>query len=74
MFAMGPPPPRGPHSYDDRGDGPGGPDGKGPGGRKGPPPDGPRDKPDRGGRKNVAGPIPPERCQVVRLTSNTRTG
>ena len=25
------------------------------------------DKPDRGGRKNVAGPIPPERCQVVRL-------
>ena len=25
------------------------------------------DKPDRGGRKNVAGPIPPERCQVVQL-------
>ena len=25
------------------------------------------DKPDRGGRKNLAGPIPPERCQVVRL-------
>ena len=25
------------------------------------------DKPDRGGRKNVAGPTPPERCQVVQL-------
>ena len=25
------------------------------------------DKPDRGGRKNVAGPIPPERCQVLQL-------
>lgn len=25
------------------------------------------DKPDRGGRKNLAGPIPPERCQVVQL-------
>ena len=25
------------------------------------------DKPDRGGRKNVAGAIPPERCQVVQL-------
>ena len=25
------------------------------------------DKPDRSGRKNVAGPIPPERCQVLQL-------
>ena len=25
------------------------------------------DKPDLGGRKNVVGPIPPERCQVVQL-------
>ena len=25
------------------------------------------DKPDRGGRKKLAGPIPPERCQVVQL-------
>jgi hypothetical protein len=25
------------------------------------------DKPDRRGRKNVAGPIPPERCQVLQL-------
>jgi len=25
------------------------------------------DKPDHGGRKNVAGPTPPERCQVVQL-------
>ncbi len=30
------------------------------------------DKPDRDGRRNVAGPIPPERCQVVQLDVTRR--